>query len=223
MTSPGNRIRRASHRFGAVAMALHRRAHRVERPGPRLPRFDVHDGRGRRELGAPDPRPPDVWPRAENERVLAAPQGRLPPRSPTSANHHAGPDRLPALAGTTAVTVDPTKEPTWNIDKDNPTFVASFARTLARLHGIDPSEAAAAGLKVATPDEARRALRRRSRPGETRDRHRRPARQTLADWLDDDASWPPFTALVHGDLHVDPRPGRRNLAARASWTGPRPR
>lgn len=150
------------------------------------------------------PRRPDVWPRAENEaRVLGLLKGRLPAEVPDW--RIATPDLIayPRLAGTTAVTVDPTtKEPTWNIDKDNPTFVASFARTLAALHGIDPSEAAAAGLKVATPDEARRAF------ADDLDRVKReigigdPLWKRWRTWLDDDASWPPFTTLVHGDLHV---------------------
>ncbi|AGA28015.1 macrolide 2'-phosphotransferase [Singulisphaera acidiphila] len=150
------------------------------------------------------PRRPDVWPRAENEaRVLDLLKGRLPVEVPDW--RIATPDLIayPRLAGTTAVTVDPvTKEPTWNIAKDNPAFVESFARTLAALHGIDPAEAAAAGLKVSSPEEARRAfaddldrVKREIGIGESLWRRWR-------TWLDDDASWPPFTTLVHGDLHV---------------------
>ncbi|SIO56559.1 macrolide phosphotransferase [Singulisphaera sp. GP187] len=150
------------------------------------------------------PRRPDVWPRAENEaRVLALLKGRLPVEVPDWRIVTPELIAYPRLAGTTAVTVDPaTKEPTWNIDKDNPAFVASFARTLAALHGIDPAEAAAAGLPVSSPEEARRAF--------AADLDRVKREIGIGDslwhrwrtWLDDDASWPPFTTLVHGDLHV---------------------
>ena len=80
--------------------------------------------------------------------------------------------------------------------------MASLARTLAALHGIDPAEAAAAGLKVSSPEEARRAF------ADDLDRVKREVgigeglwRRWRA-WLDDDTSWPPFTTLVHGDLYV---------------------
>ena len=150
------------------------------------------------------PRRPDVLPRAENEaRVLRLLKGRLPVEVPDWRIVTPELIAYPRLAGTTAVTVDPaTKEPTWNIDKESPAFVESFARTLAALHGIDPAEAAAAGLKVSSPEEARRAfaddvdrVKREIGIGEVLWRRWRA-------WLDDDASWPPFTTLVHGDLHV---------------------
>jgi macrolide phosphotransferase len=150
------------------------------------------------------PRRPDVLPRAENEaRVLGLIKGRLPVEVPDWRIVTPELIAYPRLGGTTAVTVDPaTKEPTWNIDKDAPAFIESLARTLAALHGIDPAEAAAAGLKLSSPEEARRAF------GDDLDRVKREIgigeslwRRWRA-WLDDDSSWPPFTTLVHGDLHV---------------------
>jgi macrolide phosphotransferase len=150
------------------------------------------------------PRRPDVSPRAENEeRVLRLIKGRLPVQVPDWRVFTPELIAYPRLAGTTAVTVDPaTKEPTWHIDKESTTFVASLARMLAALHGIDPTEAAAAGLRVLSSDGARRAfaddlerVRREIGIGEKLWRRWR-------SWLDDDNSWPPFTVLVHGDLHV---------------------
>jgi macrolide phosphotransferase len=150
------------------------------------------------------PRRPDVLPRAENEaRVLRLLKGRLPVEVPDWRIFTPELIAYPRLAGTTAVTVDPaTKEPTWNIDKEAPAFVASFARMLAALHGIDTVEAAAAGLKISSSEAARRAF------ADDLDRVRReigvgegPWRRWRS-WLDDDTSWPPFTMLVHGDLHV---------------------
>jgi len=150
------------------------------------------------------PRRPDVLPRAENEaRVLKLLRGRLPVAVPNWMVTTPGLIAYPRLAGTTAVTVDPeTKEPTWHIDKDSAEFAESLARALAALHGVDPAEAVAAGLKASSPDETRGAfsddldrVRREIGVGADLDRRWRA-------WLDDDASWPPFSALVHGDLHV---------------------
>ncbi|APW59707.1 hypothetical protein BSF38_01138 [Paludisphaera borealis] len=150
------------------------------------------------------PRRPDVLPRAENEaRVLGLVKGRLPVEVPDWRIYSPELIAYPRLAGTTAVTVDPaTKEPTWNIDKESPVFAESFGRTLAALHGVDPAEAVAAGLKSSSSEEARRAF------ADDLDRVNREI--GISDdlwlrwrgWLDDDASWPPFSALVHGDLHV---------------------
>jgi macrolide phosphotransferase len=109
----------------------------------------------------------------------------------------------PRLAGKVAVRIDPsTKVPTWNIDKEAPAFLASFAAMLAALHGIETALAAAAGLRVSTSEEARRAFtddldRVKREIGVSEGLWRR-----WRSWLDDDKSWPPFTTLVHGDLHV---------------------
>jgi macrolide phosphotransferase len=150
------------------------------------------------------PRRPDVLPRAENEaRTLRLLTGRLPVEVPDWRIFTPELIAYPRLAGETAVTINPaTKEPTWNIDKDAPAFVTTFARTLAALHGIDTAEAVAAGLKVLSPDEARRAFadeldRVKREIGVGPDLWRR-----WRAWLDDDALWPPFSVLVHGDLHV---------------------
>jgi macrolide phosphotransferase len=150
------------------------------------------------------PRRPDVWPRAENEaRVLKLLRGRLPVAVPDWRVTTRELIAYPRLAGMTAVTVDPeTKAPTWHIDKDSAEFAESLGRALATLHGVGPEEAVAAGLKASSPDEARRAF------GDELDRVRREIgvgadlERRWRAWLDDDASWPPFSALVHGDLHV---------------------
>ncbi len=150
------------------------------------------------------PRRPDVVPRAENEaRVLSLVRDRLPVAVPDWWIVTPELIAYPRLPGTTAVTVDPaTREPTWHIDPQSPAFRTSFARALAALHGIDPAAAAAAGVRVSTPAAVRSAfaddldrVRRELGIGADQDRRWRA-------WLDDDTAWPPFTALVHGDLHV---------------------
>lgn len=150
------------------------------------------------------PRRPDVMPRAENEaRTLRFLKGRLPVEVPDWRIFTPELIAYHRLAGTTAITIDPaTTDVTWNIEKESPVFVTSFARTLAALHGLDPAEAAEAGLKVSTPERARRAF------AEDLDRVEREVGvggdllRRWRSWLDDDASWPPFTALIHGDLYV---------------------
>lgn len=150
------------------------------------------------------PRRPDVFPRAENEaRVLNLVKDRLPVEVPNWRIFTRELIAYPRLAGTIAVTVDPaTKEPAWNIDKEAPAFATSFAQMLAALHCIDPAEAAAAGLRVLSSEGARRAF------ADNLDRVKREVGigeglwRRWRSWLDDDRSWPPFTTLVHGDLHA---------------------
>ncbi|MHC5537164.1 macrolide 2'-phosphotransferase [Singulisphaera rosea] len=150
------------------------------------------------------PRRPDVWPRAENEaKVLKLLKGRLPVAVPDWQIFAPELIAYPRLAGRTAVVVDPiSKEPTWKIDKESPTFVASLAQALAALHRVDRDEAAASGLKVLSPSDARREFaadleRVKQDIGVGEELSRR-----WKTWLDDDAAWPPITTLIHGDLHV---------------------
>jgi macrolide phosphotransferase len=150
------------------------------------------------------PRRPDVLPRAENEaRVLRLIKDRLPVAVPDWQVFTPELIAYSRLPGTTAITVDPvTKQPTWNIDRESPAFARSFGHALGALHAVPPADAAAAGLNVSSPAEARRhvadeidRVRREVGIGE------RLLSRWLA-WLDDDTSWPPFTSLVHGDLYA---------------------
>jgi macrolide phosphotransferase len=150
------------------------------------------------------PRRPDVLPRAENEmRVLRLLRTRLPVAVPDWTVFTPELIAYPRLPGTIALVLDPaTGQPRWNIDLDSPLFTRSLASTLAALHGIAPAEAAGAGLKVTSAEGVRRATaeaieRVRREVGVGEGLHRR-----WQTWLDDDASWPPFTALVHGDLYA---------------------
>lgn len=91
---------------------------------------------------------------------------------------------------------------TWALDRESPKFGPSLAKALAALHGIPVEEARAAGFPVLTPEEVRakaaadldRVGREIGIPPEKERRWR--------EWLDADALWPPFCALIHGDLYV---------------------
>jgi macrolide phosphotransferase len=150
------------------------------------------------------PRRPDVLPRAENEaRALRLLKGRLPVAVPDWQIFTPELIAYPRLPGVTALTIDPgTGRPSWNIDKDSPAFARSFARALAALHAVPAADAAADGLRVSSPEEVRQAVaaeieraRREVGVGEG-------LLERWRAWLDDDASWPPFTCLIHGDLYA---------------------
>lgn len=150
------------------------------------------------------PRRADVLPRAENEaRVLGLLKHRLPVAVPDWRVFTPELIAYPRLPGTIALRIDPeTGQPHWNIDPEAPVFTQGLAEFLAALHGTPEEDAAAAGLRTSTPAEVR------TRVADSLDRVGRELgisdalRRTLLAWLDDRAAWPPFTALVHGDLYA---------------------
>lgn len=151
------------------------------------------------------PRRPDVFEASRVEaRVLALVRSRLPVAVPDWRVHAPDVIAYPRLAGTPAVTVDPSTGPVWNlIDPAAPSavFLDSFARALVALQAISPEAAAEAGVPTRTIAEVREALGRSMEA----------TREALAPsdavwarwhrWLEDDQRWPQYVALVHGDLH----------------------
>lgn len=109
----------------------------------------------------------------------------------------------PMLTDTTAIVLKPgSTTPEWKIDQASATFADSFAKRLAALHAVPVAEAAAAGMLVRTPEQARRAIaddieRVRRELGVGEALYRR-----WQSWLADDTSWPDFCVPVHGDLYV---------------------
>jgi aminoglycoside phosphotransferase (APT) family kinase protein len=144
-------------------------------------------------------------------RVLAAVRGKLPVAVP---DWRIASDVIayPRLDGTPVVTLD-TGEPVWNgIDPaaPAPAFLAAIGSTLAALQRIgDPS------LPARTISEERAECARvleRSReliapPPALLDRWQR--------WIDDDATWPAYVVLSHGDMH----PGHLLLDENGALTG----
>lgn len=151
------------------------------------------------------PRRPDVWERAENEhKVLQFVSGRLPSQVPDW--QIADPELIayPLLEGHPVAAVDPAGggyvwryEPTALTD----TFFDSLAGALAALHTVDQEAAVRAGVRIKSPQEARKAFadnieeiaRSFEVPAKLRER--------WDAWLADDSYWPEHSALVHGDLH----------------------
>lgn len=141
--------------------------------------------------------------KVETERArLAFLRARLPAAAPDWRIVSAELIAYPLLEGNTAISVDKaTGEVTWNVDKDSPVFVDSFAAALAALHGISVPEAVSAGFTALSPEQVRarlaghieRVKRELGMGGDLETRWRA--------WLDDDSTWPDFSTVVHGDLY----------------------
>lgn len=165
------------------------------------------------------PRRAEVVAAARGEaRALRLVAPRLPAAVPDWRVHTDDVIAYPRLPGTPAITVDPVTGPHWHvIDAAAPpdAFLDSLADVLAALAAIPVADAAAAGLPVKAIDDVRAAFARSADD----------VRAALAPpdalwarwqrWLADDACWPPFAALVHGDLH----PGHLLLADDGRVTG----
>lgn len=150
------------------------------------------------------PRRADVIDRARHEaRVLQTIRPQLPVAVPDWRIHSAELIAYPRLAGTPAITMDPTSmQPIWHLDRDNPQFVETLGAFLSALHGIAHETIAAAGLSVRDIDEVRAArvdvldrVQRELGIGED-------LSQRWRKWLDDDRSWPSQAVMTHGDLYV---------------------
>jgi macrolide phosphotransferase len=103
----------------------------------------------------------------------------------------------------------------WAIDPGSPAFTHNLGQALAALHAIPTAAAQAAGLKVYSPAESRqKALDDFERVEQELGMH--PERsQVLQQWLHNDACWPDFCVVVHGDLH----PGHILVNPQAEITG----
>jgi len=150
------------------------------------------------------PRRADVGAKIEREaRALAMLRSRLPFAVPDWRVASAELIAYPMLEDPTAISVQPgTTTPEWAVPQDSAIFADSLAAAIAALHTVPVDAAIDAGMRVRTPAQARQQV------ADDLDRVRRELavhEQRLARWqrwLDDDASWPDFCAVVHGDLYV---------------------
>ncbi len=151
------------------------------------------------------PRRDDVWERADNERkVLSFLRGRLPAQVPDWRVCTPELIAYPLLDGDPMGTVDPEGGGyLWKFDQASlpEAFFDSLADTLAHLHGVDPAAAGEAGVRVKSPDEARRAFADNIQ--EIQGSFDIPAKLLTRwmTWLADDTYWPEHATFNHGDLH----------------------
>ncbi|MFC8046325.1 macrolide 2'-phosphotransferase [Nocardia sp. NPDC057353] len=107
----------------------------------------------------------------------------------------------PALPGAPGLTLTADGQPDWHMDPASPDYAARLGRLLARLHSVTPEQAAAAGVEVRTPEQARQAWRD--------DIEKVSADFTVApafaeawgEWLADDTCWPDRTVMTHGEIY----------------------
>ncbi|QDC23267.1 aminoglycoside phosphotransferase [Georgenia yuyongxinii] len=148
------------------------------------------------------PRRPDVVPRIGPEAaVLELVRDRIGAAVPDWRIQQPSLIAYPLLPGQPGMTIGPDGDLHWHLDLQSPRYAASFGMLLAELHRIDVAEAQAAGLMVQGPDEVR--AQWRADIATVADNFT--VAPALLDrwqaWLDDDAFWPDFSVLTHGELY----------------------
>jgi macrolide phosphotransferase len=148
------------------------------------------------------PRRPDATARAQDEAAilrLVAPH--LTPAVPDWQISRPDLIAYPLLPGEPGLTLDADGAPVWHLDMSSLRYARSLGDFLAELHGIDPDEATAAGVRTRSPDEVR--------PAGRTDNDRVAAEFELAPhlqdrwaaWLDEDSYWPRWSVLTHGEVY----------------------
>ncbi|HEY4614086.1 MAG TPA: macrolide 2'-phosphotransferase [Citricoccus sp.] len=148
------------------------------------------------------PRRPDVLERAQDEhRVLRLVAPRVGPAVPDWRVRTPELIAYPLLPGEPGLTLDEDGTPVWHLDPASLDYAHSLADFLAELHGIDPAEAAAAGVRTRTPDQVRQAWRadidRVTEAFEVAGH----LQERWAAWLQDDGYWPEGSVLTHGEVY----------------------
>lgn len=92
----------------------------------------------------------------------------------------------------------------WELDPTNvpPAFHNSLGRVLAELHNLPREKAAALGLVVHTPEEARASMKQRMDAVQAQFGVDEALWHRWQSWLQDDRMWPQTTGLIHGDVHA---------------------
>lgn len=148
------------------------------------------------------PRRPDAMERAEVEgRLLAAVRPHLEVAIPDWRVHSRDLIAYPALPGEPGLTLDGSGTPVWHLDIASQRYARSLGAFLARLHAVDPAEAAGAGVEVLSPD----AVRQRWRQDIERVRSAFTVAPSLAErwqaWIQEDGYWPDESVLTHGEVY----------------------
>ncbi|WP_276736329.1 macrolide 2'-phosphotransferase MphK [Bacillus sp. (in: firmicutes)] len=151
------------------------------------------------------PRRSDVVERAASEgRTLAFLRTVLTADVPDWRIHTPELIAYPMLKGTPAAGIDlEQKQYVWNMDHQPPSddFVRTLADILAELHGTDQISAGQSGIEVIRPED----FRQMTADSMVDVKNKLGVSTTLWErwqkWIDDDAYWPGFSSLIHGDLH----------------------
>ncbi|MGD6979774.1 MULTISPECIES: macrolide 2'-phosphotransferase [Citricoccus] len=148
------------------------------------------------------PRRPDATARARDEALtlrLVAPH--LTPAVPDWRISRPDLIAYPLLSGEPGLTLDDDGTPVWHLDTASLRYARSLGDFLAELHGIDPAEAAGAGVRTRSPAEVRQAWRTdidrvvaefEVAPG---------LRDRWGAWLGEDSYWPQWSVLTHGEVY----------------------
>jgi macrolide phosphotransferase len=152
------------------------------------------------------PRRADILARIEVEnRALELVRSRLPVSVPEWCIR--GPELIayPRLPGEPAAVMDEEgKQYLWRFNAGKPpvTLLESLAAAMVALHAIDPTEARTAGLPTESPYQVRQRLAEQME--RTRDFLDVPDAtwRRWQRWVSDASYWPPYTVLIHGDLHA---------------------
>ncbi|WP_231446491.1 macrolide 2'-phosphotransferase [Brevibacterium zhoupengii] len=166
------------------------------------------------------PRRTDVTDRAAVEgRFLCAVAPHLSVAVPDWQIHTTELIAYPLLPGKPGLTIDEQGQPQWHFDVESAEYARSLADFLADLHSIDPAIVRSSGIDEFSPAE----VRQRKRDDITRvvaEFDVAPSlRERWAAWLDDDAYWPNFTTVTHGEVYPAHQlmDGEKNLSI-LDWT-----
>ncbi len=110
----------------------------------------------------------------------------------------------PRLAGQPAAEENPvTFELHWRIDRQRPPqpYITALGLSMAQLHTIEVTAAAATGIPVREPDAVRGRFAGHLNFGVSELGMHTSWWQRGRRWLEDDRLWSPRVVLIHGDLH----------------------
>lgn len=166
------------------------------------------------------PRRPDVTDRAVVEgRFLRTIAPHLSVEVPDWQIHTAELIAYPLLPGEPGLTINEQGQPQWHFDLESTEYAHSLADFLAELHSVDPAIVRPSGVDEFSPAE----VRQRKRDDIARVVAEFDVAQSLRErwtaWLDDDAYWPTFTTVTHGEVYPAHQlmDGTRNLSI-LDWT-----
>lgn len=166
------------------------------------------------------PRRPDVTDRAAVEgRFLQAIAPHLSVAVPDWRIHTKDLIAYPLLPDDPGLTIDGQGQPQWHFDVEAKEYVYSLGDFLAELHLVDPSIARASGIEERSPAEVRQRKRDDIARVVAEFEVAPSLRERWAAWLDDDAYWPDFTTVTHGEVYPAHQlmDGPRNLSI-LDWT-----